>query len=274
MQAHSIWSPPGGALGRLCARAARRAALLRETADDLRRRAAATAAPPPFEAALRAGTDLAVIAEVKRRSPSRGSLNESLSAPDRAGEYERGGATAVSVLTEPEEFGGSNDDLVAVRGAVSLPVLRKDFHVAEDQIWEARTLGASAVLLIMRALGPEGARRLAAAAATAGIEALFEVRNEAELEWALDAGARVVGVNRRNLETLEMDDAVPARLLPRVPASVVAIAESGIRSVDDVKTVAGLGADAVLVGSSLSVTGSGASGVAALLGIRRRERHA
>ncbi len=274
MQARTAWSPPVGVLGRLCAAASRRAEALAAESDVLRQRALEAPGAPGLERALRSGTDLRIIAEVKRRSPSRGVLNAGISAADRASEYEQGGAAAISVLTEPGEFGGSNGDLVEIRQRVALPVLRKDFHVSPLQVWEARSIGASAVLLIVRALGPDGTQRLARVAVEAGIEALFEVRDEAELECAIDAGARIIGVNRRNLETLELEDGVPARLLPRIPATCVAVAESGIRTLDDVDTVARQGADAILVGSSLSMSSHARDGVAALTGVQRRGRRA
>jgi indole-3-glycerol phosphate synthase len=213
-----------------------------------------------------------VISEVKRRSPSKGAIDDTLDAARRAREYEAGGATAISVLTEAASFGGSVEDLIAVRTAVDVPVLKKDFHVSEPQIWEAKSLGASAVLLIARALGPERIPVLAAAAREAQIEALFEVRDESELEWALEAGARLIGVNQRDLETLTLDGDVPARILPLIPASCVAVAESGMSDRSSVQRAAAHGADAVLVGSSLSMAADPAATVRALCGVERRGR--
>jgi len=215
------------------------------------------------------GGPVAVIAEVKRKSPSRGALDESMDAPMRARQYEQGGARAISVLTEPTEFGGSREDLELIRRRVSCPLLRKDFHVHPVQMFEARACGASAALLIVRALGPDDTRVMADAARQAGVEAVFEVRDEAELACALDAGATVVGVNRRNLETLAMEPEVVSRLLPMIPASCVAIAESGISSRTDVEQAARLGADAVLVGSSLSLSENAQDAVAMLTGVAR-----
>lgn len=229
---------------------------------------------PSFAAAIREGTDVAIIAELKRRSPSRGVLDASLQAAERARAYVAAGARALSVLTEPEEFGGADRDLAEVRAATNRPVLRKDFHVDPTQVWEARVLGASAVLLIARALGPDGLPRLADTARSAGVEALLEVRDEAELEWALDAGATLIGVNRRDLESLEMDDAVLDRILPMIPPHVIAVAESGVRDRGQVEAVARLGADAVLVGSALSTSVDGRSAVSVLTGVARRGRHA
>jgi indole-3-glycerol phosphate synthase len=272
VQAQTHWIPPSGVLGRLCERAALRAAALSSHLPTLRREALANAPPSSLADALRTGTALHVIAEIKRRAPSKGPLDETLDPGPRALAYASGGASAISVLTEPSEFLGSSDDLREVLGATRLPVLKKDFHMEPSQVWEARALGASALLLIVRALGPDRTARLADAAAEAGIEALFEVRDQAELEWALDAGAVMIGVNRRNLETLEIDDGVPERLVPLVPGHCVTIAESGIASRTGVLAAAALGADAVLVGSSLSRAPDGAEAVRALCGVRRHAR--
>ena len=214
---------------------------------------------------------MTVVAEIKRRS-LRGSLQESMDVTVRARDYAAGGAVAISVLTEPAEFGGSNEDLIRVRAAVTCPVLRKDFHVDPVQVLEARAIGASAVLLIVRALGPSGTRTMSAAARDAGIEALFEVRDEAELEWALEAGGELIGVNRRNLESLAMEPDVLERLLPAIPATCVAIAESGIRLRADVAAVATLGVDAVLVGGALSTSAGASDAVRALTGYPRTGR--
>ncbi len=272
MQAQTHWIPPSGVLGRLCERAAQRAASLSSELAALRREALARDSAPSLADALRQGTDVHVIAEIKRRAPSKGSLDENLDPADRARAYCSGGASAISVLTEPSEFLGSTDDLRAVLRVTRLPVLKKDFHLHPAQVWEARALGASALLLIVRALGPNGTARLADVAAEAGIEAVFEVRDPAELEWALESGAEVVGVNRRNLETLEIDDRVPEQLVPRVPARCVAIAESGIAGRAGVLAAGALGAHAVLVGSSLSRAADGEEAVRALCGVPRHAR--
>ena len=233
--------------------------------------AAASATVMSLRGALGSGP-VALIAEVKRRSPSKGSLNESIDAPRRARQYHDAGARAISVLTEPSEFGGSSDDLRAVRDLVACPLIKKDFHVHPVQIFEARAIGASAALLIVRALGPDDTRVLAGAAHQAGIEPVFEVRDENELAWALDAGAHVIGVNRRNLETLAMEPDVITRLLPMIPATCLAIAESGISTRADVEEVARLGADAVLVGSALSLAPNPDDAVSALVGVPRTRR--
>jgi indole-3-glycerol phosphate synthase len=270
VQARTLWSPPAGPLGRLTTQARARAEAL-GAARDWETRAAS--APPigSFRDALLTGP-VSIIAEVKRRSPSKGSLDESIDAVTRARLYEEGGASAISVLTEPTEFGGSVDDLVAMLAVITCPRLKKDFHVSPVQMFEARASGASAALLIVRALGPDDTRFMADAARQAGVEPVFEVRDEAELSQALDAGAVVIGVNRRNLETLEMEPEVLARLLPLIPSRCVAIAESGITTRADVEEVAALGADAVLVGSSLSLSPSPRDAVAALVGVARGRR--
>ena len=224
-----------------------------------------------FAAALRDGT-VAIIAELKRRSPSKGAINETLDVPSRAADYARAGAAALSVLTEPARFGGSLDDLRAACAAVAIPLLRKDFIVDELQILEARANGASAVLLIARAL-PEAKREsLAATARAVGLDVLLEVRDERELEHALRIDHAVIGINNRNLETLVIDDSVSARLLRLVPAGRTAVYESGVQSRSDVERAASLGADAVLVGSSLSLSPDGAAAVAALAGVPRHAR--
>jgi len=212
------------------------------------------------------------MAEVKRRSPSRGVINERLDAASRARAYERGGAAAISVLTEPSHFGGSGDDLALVRASVDLPLLRKDFIIDEIQIIEARAWGASMVLLIARALPPAALSSLARAARRWEVEPLIEVRTEDELETALEAGARVVGVNSRDLETLEIDSGLAGRLIPRVPAPIIAIAESGMRTVADVERAGDVGADAVLVGSLLSEADDPEIAVRSLATVSRRGR--
>jgi indole-3-glycerol phosphate synthase len=238
---------------------------------DLEARARDTGDVPAFRPALTVDR-VAVIAEVKRRSPSKGWINASMSAPDQAAAYERGGAAAISVLTEPRHFGGSNDDLHAVRGSVAIPVLKKDFHVTPVQLLEAKALGASAALLIARALSPDDLQRLLDYARELALETLVETRDEAELVRALDAGAIVVGINNRNLETLEIDPATSERLLSMIPADVVGVAESGVNGVADVERYAAAGADAVLVGSMISAAGDAAAAVRQLASTRRTGR--
>ena len=268
MQAFSAWLPPTGTLGGIVEEAHIRVEALRPRRAELERQAAKAVQAPSLAAALRR-TDVAIIAEIKRRSPSKGWIRPSLSAAEHAVGYAKGGAAAISVLTEPTHFGGSPADLEAVRRAVDIPVLKKDFHVHPVQLLEAKALGASAALLIARALAPELLRDLLAEAAALELEVLVEVRDEAELDRALALQASVVGVNNRNLETLAIDPATSERLLRQIPASVIAIAESGVTGRADVERVASAGADAVLVGSSLSAAEDPGTAVRALTGIMR-----
>jgi indole-3-glycerol phosphate synthase len=204
-------------------------------------------------AALKAD-GVSVIAEVKRASPSRGAMADIADPAALAGEYEAGGARVISVLTEQRRFGGSLEDLAAVRRAVQVPVLRKDFIVSSYQLWEARAYGADLVLLIVAALEQSALVSLIERAQSIGMLPLVEVHADEELDRAIDAGATVIGVNARNLGTLEVDRSVFTRLAPRVPEGVVKIAESGVRGPHDLLQYAAAGADAVLVGESL-VTG-------------------
>lgn len=215
---------------------------------------------------------MAVIAEIKRRSPSKGDLDPAIVASERAASYARGGAAAISVLTEPSRFAGSIDDLRDVADSIPIPVLRKDFIVDELQILEARAAGAAAILLIARALEPSRLPGLVSAARLYGVEPLVEVRTAEELARAIDAGADVVGVNARDLETLIVDRELTARLLPRVPTGVIAVAESGITDRRGVEASARAGADAVLVGSALSVAADPQRAVRDLAGVARIAR--
>ena len=272
MQAFSkVWSPPSGTLGRLVAEAGVRAAALEPRGRELRRAALDAAPAPPFGVALR-GRHVAVIAELKRRSPSKGDINPALDAGERCAAYARGGAAALSILTEPAHFGGRPADLTEARARVSVPLLRKDFHVHPLQLAEARALGASAALLIARALSPALLEQLAGEASELGLETLIEVRDEWELERALSAGGTAVGVNNRDLETLAIDAAVSARLVPLIPAGTPAVYESGVRTEDEVREAAALGADAVLVGSSISAADDAERAVRSLAGVPRVPR--
>ena len=271
MQAVSAWTPPTGTLGALVAAARVRAAALATRRVDLERRAidrVAASEPPAFAAALRRA-DVAVIAEVKRRSPSKGDIAPDLSGAVQATRYADGGAAALSILTEPDRFGGSIADLDAARAAVALPLLKKDFNVDPVQVLEAAAHGASAVLLIARAVPPDALVALARDVRALGLEPLVEIRDEAELEAALRAEATVIGVNNRNLETLVIDAATGDRLLPLIPAGRIAVWESGVQGPDDVRRAAAAGADAVLVGSSVSAAADPAAAVRALTGIAR-----
>ena len=221
--------------------------------DSLKEAAGKAPAARNVVAAFKGG-DVAVIAEVKRASPSKGALAAIADPASLAMDYEAGGARVISVLTEPRRFGGSLEDLAAVREAVQVPVLRKDFIVSSYQLWEARAYGADMVLLIVAALEQNALVSLVERALSIDLVPLVEVHTEDELDRALDAGAKVLGVNARNLATLEVDRSVFGRLAPRVPEGIVKIAESGIRGPHDLLAYAAAGADAVLVGESL-VTG-------------------
>jgi indole-3-glycerol phosphate synthase len=212
----------------------------------------ASAAPPARDAlAVLRAPGVGVIAEVKRRSPSKGALADIGDPAYLAGEYEAGGARAISVLTEQRRFGGSLADLDAVRAAVGIPVLRKDFVVGSYQVHEARAHGADVVLLIVAALDQNTLTGLRERIESLGMTALVEVHTEEEATRALDAGARVIGVNARDLRTLAVDRATFARIAPGLPNEVVKIAESGVRSPLDLIEYASAGADAVLVGEGL-----------------------
>lgn len=229
--------------------------------EDLRDRASATV--PSFRDAL-AGPGVAVIAEIKRASPSKGDLAPSLDAVTQARAYRDGGAAAVSVLTEPDRFKGGLDDLRGVAGE-GIPTLRKDFVIDPYQVWEARDAGASAALLIVSALDEATLRELMATCDGAGLDALVEVHDEDEAAVAVDAGARVVGVNARDLRTFAVDRGSFARIRPLLPEGVLAVAESGIRGRADVAAAARDGADAVLVGESLVTAADPRAAVAMLV---------
>lgn len=204
----------------------------------------------PFSAALRA-PGRRVIAEIKRRSPSAGVIRDPLDPAGIAAMYARAGAAALSVLTEPDFFAGSDGDLQAARDAVGLPVLRKDFLLDRDQIFESRALGADAVLLIGAVLSRDEISGLLGSAREAGLDALVEVHSEEELDAALEAGASIIGVNSRNLEDFSVDVGRAVRLGARIPAGVLRVAESGIRTREDVSRLEQAGYRAFLVGESL-----------------------
>lgn len=230
---------------------------VREAARPLSEvKASAAEVPPAKDAyrALREHPGVAVIAEVKRASPSRGDLANISDPAALAASYAAGGAVAISVLTEGRRFGGSLDDLRLVRAAVDVPVLRKDFIVSSYQLWEAREAGADLALLIVAALEQPALVSLVERAESLGLTPLVEVHDAGEVERAVDAGARVIGVNARNLKTLDVDPETFARVSPVIPSGVLRVAESGIRSAADVVSYAHQGAHAVLVGEAL-VTG-------------------
>ncbi len=274
MQVVRAWTPPTGPLGRLSSLSAERAAASRAATslEALARDALATPAAPAFRDALAAADGVAVIAEVKRRSPSKGTINAGLEPAAQVRAYAEGGAVAFSILTEPSEFGGALDDLRTAAAAVARPCIRKDFLVDESQLAEARHAGAASALLIARALPTERLHALVNAAVALGLEPLVEIRDEWELDDAVAAGARVIGVNNRDLETLAIDDGVSARLLPRIPREAIAVYESGVASRADVERAAAMGADAVLVGSWLSAAADPSAAVRTLAGVARRPR--
>lgn len=213
--------------------------------------------PPSFAGGLRrADGRLAVIAEIKRRSPSAGDIKAGASSLDQARRYQAAGADALSVLTDEKFFGGTLDDLRGVTAhfrAVppAVPCLRKDFMVHPIQVLQAREAGASAILIIVRALSDDEIRALAAAATAAGLDALYEIHNEAEIDRAARHGARIIGVNNRDLAIFRTDLALSERLIPRFPRDVIAVSESGIATRADAARVRAAGAQAVLVGEAL-----------------------
>ncbi|MGQ0830535.1 MAG: indole-3-glycerol phosphate synthase TrpC [Microthrixaceae bacterium] len=244
----------------------------RRSLEPLLDRARAMESPRGFASAVRAdaaGGGLAVIAEVKRRSPSKGDLASDLDATALARAYAHGGATCLSVLTDQEFFGGSADDLRAARSAVEVPVLRKDFTVEVRDVCDARLMGADAVLLIVAALDDHELIDLLALAVELHLDALVEVHDEPELERALRAGATMVGVNQRDLVTFEVDSARAVRVAAAMPAHVVRVAESGVRGPDDAATLREAGFHAVLVGESVVTAQDPAGSVAALRAARR-----
>jgi indole-3-glycerol phosphate synthase len=244
--------------------AARRAALGRSVLEV---RAALLAPPRSLAASLtpRAAGGVEILAELKRASPVKGVLVDGFDPVDRAPEYVRGGAAALSVLTDPH-FQGSLDDLDSVRSRVDCPVLEKDFVVTEYQLWEARAHGADAVLLIVAILDRAQLTDLFQAAKGLGLSALVEVHREAELDRAADLGAGVIGVNNRDLTTFRTDLATTERLAPRAPAGTCVVSESGIATRVDVLRARDAGAHAVLVGESLSRSGDPATKLRELLG--------
>jgi indole-3-glycerol phosphate synthase len=220
-----------------------------------------------FEAALAASDRINIIAECKRRSPSKGVLASEYDAVALARAYERGGAAAVSVLTEPTFFDGSLEHLASVRQAVALPLLRKDFIVDEYQLHEARANGADAVLLIVAALDQPSLMRLHGAALNLGLAALVEVHEEEDVRRALDAGARLVGVNNRNLRTLGVDVTASHRLARLIPASAIGVSESGLKSREDLDRLRQDGYRAFLIGERFMADGNPARAVADLAGV-------
>ena len=204
-----------------------------------------------FRAALVGREQLGVIAEIKRRSPSKGDLNASLDPAEMAATYERGGAACLSVLTDVEHFGGSVADLQAARAACSVPVIRKDFTVSERDVLDARIMGADCVLLIAAALDPAELSSFHALAVDVGLDVLVEIHDERELEHALAAEATLIGVNQRDLVTFQVDHERAVRMAGAIPDQAVKVAESGVRGVADARSLRAAGYDAVLVGETL-----------------------
>ena len=217
-----------------------------------------------FTAALRAAGHLAVIAEFKRRSPSKGSLNAEMTPADMARRYEAGGATCLSVLTDGPHFGGSEEDLREARAACTLPVIRKDFTVSARDVCDARLMGADCVLLIAAALTADELVEFLAVAEQVGIDALVEVHDETELATAVNAGATLVGVNQRDLVTFAVDHERARRMGSLIPDGCVRVAESGVRGVDDALALRAAGYHAVLVGEHLVTSGDVERAVSAL----------
>jgi indole-3-glycerol phosphate synthase len=221
-------------------------------------------APRGFATALRAQPNLAVIAEIKRRSPSKGDLFADLDPVALARAYETGGASCLSVLTDSRHFGGSVADLQSARNATSLPVVRKDFTVSERDVLDARIMGADCVLLIAAALDEGELVALHERATSIGLDVLVEIHDEAELELALAANASIIGVNQRDLVTFRVDHERAVRMAALIPANVVRIAESGVRDRNDAQSLRDAGYDAVLVGESLVTAADPAAVIAEL----------
>ena len=245
----------------------------RRDLGELSAKAKLASPPRDFAASLRAaktgssrGEAIALVAEIKRRSPSRGDLDPDLDPVETARAYELGGASCLSVLTDGPYFGGSAEDLRSARAAVALPVLRKDFTVSTADLYDARVMGADAVLLIVALLEPPELEELVRIAGELGMAALVEVHDEDELEHALALDTKLIGVNQRDLHTFEVDRKRAVRLGRLVPDGVLKIAESGVESAGDVAALARAGFDGVLVGEALVRSRDRSSAVAELLG--------
>jgi len=262
-------NPRAASLDAILAVTRARVAALKTRAAELERGASTGAAPRPFPTP---GASVGVIAEVKRRSPSQGAIREDLDPVVHAAAYERGGAVAVSVLTDEAHFGGSIEDLRRVAASITVPVLRKDFVIDELQISEARAAGASAVLLIARVLTPAQLDGLARGVRRRGMTPLIEVHALRELDAALAAGPGVVGVNARDLDTFVVDLRAAEETVRRIPPEVTVVAESGIETHEDVERLARAGADFVLVGTSVARQTDPEKAVRALVGVKRQRR--
>ncbi|HEX9729963.1 MAG TPA: indole-3-glycerol phosphate synthase TrpC [Gemmatimonadales bacterium] len=241
---------------------------LRARLGDIRRQAEQAEISPPWTAAF-GGEHVSVIAEVKRRSPSAGAIAPNIDPAVHAANYVAGGAAAISVLTDAAHFGGSVGDLVAVRSATAVPVLRKDFIVDPVQVYESRAIGASAILLIVRALDADRLADLASLARELGMGCLVEVHGLRELEVALRLDVESIGVNARDLDTFEVNLASSEPVLRTIPSDRVAVAESGVSTRDDVVCLAAWGADAILVGTVLARATNPVAATRALTGVHR-----
>lgn len=224
---------------------------LRPRADALVKEAGQGGPVRPFAAALRAGSNVALIAEFKRRSPSAGWIYQDGLVAEITKAYSEAGARAISVLTDEKFFGGTLSDLETARANTNVPILRKDFVLHDVQLYEARVAGADAVLLIVRALDDAALAGLLTTARGLGLDVLVETHNENEVERALRAGADVIGVNNRDLANFKVDLGLTARMLENIPRDVLVVAESGIRTVEDVRSLGEVGVSAVLVGEAL-----------------------
>jgi indole-3-glycerol phosphate synthase len=231
---------------------------------DLMREAESAPAPRDWHGNV-AREGLSVIAEVKRRSPSKGAIAPDLDPVQVAQSYASGGAACLSVLTDVEYFGGSVSDLQAARSAVALPVLRKDFTVDERDVADARIMGADAILLIVAALSPGELRTFAARAAELQLAVLWEVHDERELDVAVQSGASILGVNQRNLHTFAIDYDLAERMYERIPKDLLTVAESGVRDAQDAWHLAQVGYDAVLVGTSLVTSADAGASIEAMV---------
>ncbi len=263
---------PVGILDRIVETKRREVEALKGSASELRAAAEGAATARDFKAALSGGDSVSVIAEIKRRSPGAGEIRPDLDPVQLAPTYEAGGAAALSVLTDSEYFGGRLGDLSAARGLVSVPVLRKDFLIDPSQVYQARAADADAILLIVRILDDGQLRSLRVLAEELGMIALVEAHDGEEVDRALESGARVLGVNNRNLRTFETRLDTTLGLLDRIPSGVVLVSESGIRTRDDVRMLGENGIDAVLVGESLLRQDDPGAGVAMLAAETRTSR--
>jgi len=259
-------------LTRIVATKREEVAALQGRRGALEREAASAPAPRPFRGALDRPGEVAVIAEVKRRSPGAGEIRPGLDPVDLAGSYAAGGAAALSVLTDAPYFGGSLEDLRRVREVVPIPLLRKDFIIDPLQVWEARGAGADAILLIVRILDDDALGTLLRLGGSLGMGVLVEVHDRAEVRRALAVGAGIIGINNRDLATFRTDLAVTESLLSEIPESVLVVSESGMRARGDVERVGAAGAHAVLIGEGLLKAPAPGEATAGLVGCRRLQR--